>query len=128
MRTIALAAAALALAACSLTTRGGLLVGPADQLVTDTELRALYESHGFAEGGKFTEGPKNPSPIIRRNELQNVLLVLRQAQIYGYLRVFLAPGLRCSSLCGAYHTASSRLARNQKSLAATLAFSDLTEH
>ena len=74
MRTIALAAAALALAACSLTTRGGLLVGPADQLVTATELKALYESHGFAEGGKFTEGPKNPSPIIRRNELQNVLL------------------------------------------------------
>ena len=55
-------------------------------------------------------------------------LVLRQAQIYGYLRVFLAPGLRCSSLCGACHTASSRLARNQKSLAATLAFLDLTEH
>ena len=55
-------------------------------------------------------------------------LVLCQAQIYGYLRVFLAPGLRCSSLCGTYHTASSRLARNQKSLAATLAFLDLTEH
>ena len=55
-------------------------------------------------------------------------LVLRQAQIYGYLRFFLAPGLRCSLLCGACHTASSRLARNQKSLAPTLAFLDLTEH
>ena len=40
----------------------------------------------------------------------------------------MAPGLRCSFLCGACHTASSRLARNQKSLAATLAFLDLTEH
>ena len=55
-------------------------------------------------------------------------LVLRQAKIYGYLRVFLAPGLRCSSLRGACHTASSRLARNQKFRAATLAFLDLTEH
>ena len=34
----------------------------------------------------------------------------------------------CSSLCGACHTASSRLARNQESLAATRAFLDLTEH
>ncbi len=74
MRTLALAAAALALVGCSWTTRGGLLVGPPDQLVTATELQALYESHGFAQGGKFTAGAEDPSPIVRRNELQNVLL------------------------------------------------------
>ncbi len=97
------------------------------------KLEALLE--GGADPALRNNAGKLPWDYARANEAlreSSVLERLRPSAPSSLnLRVsagLFGPWLRCSSLCGACHTASSRLARNQKSLAATLAFLDLTEH
>ena len=49
-------------------------IGQLSPLVTQDELGKLYTKHGFGTDEEFKVGDKKPSPQIRRNELQNVLL------------------------------------------------------
>lgn len=72
LETMVTAVVLLVLSGCSWATRGGLVVGPTEPLITQNELKALYVAHGFMASNAFTQG--DALPRIRRNELQNVLL------------------------------------------------------
>ena len=91
------------------------------ELIVEQKSAGRDLDRAYGQAGEYFDA-------LPEHERPRYILVFRHTQIYGYLRVFLPPGLRCSSLCGACHTASSRLARNQKSLAATLAYLGVTEH
>ena len=70
-----LSAVLVALVGCS--TVGDRDKGPIGQmqnLISKDELQDLYKKHGFGTKEAFKTGPNKPSPELRRNELQNVLL------------------------------------------------------